>query len=165
MFAMLLTAIIDIERIVPGTPAEVFNLWLTRDGVRTFFAPDAVIEPRVGGEYTIVFAPEQDPEGLSHGTKGAKLLELDPGRKLVFEWISFTSREIEGVPGPPVAPPDVRMAAPLPVVEVTFEAVGTDRTKVRLRHRGFREGELWEQSRAVFSRVWPAVLEELAQRK
>ena len=34
---------------IKATPAAVYQAWTTRDGIRTFFAPDAVIEPRVGG--------------------------------------------------------------------------------------------------------------------
>ena len=55
---------------VDASPAEVYRLWTTADGVKRFFAPDARIDARPGGEYTIFFAPEQDPQGLSHGTKG-----------------------------------------------------------------------------------------------
>jgi hypothetical protein len=35
------------------------------------FAPAARIDARPGGEYAILFSPEKDPQGLSHGTKGA----------------------------------------------------------------------------------------------
>lgn len=164
LFAALLE--INIERLVPGTPGEVFDLWLTREGVRTFFAPDAVIEPRAGGAYTIVFAPKEDPEGLSHGTKGARILELEPGKKLTFEWITFTLKEIPGVPGPPVVSAAERNVSPLPTaVELTFEPSGETHTLVRLRHRAFPQEPKWNEAHAFFSRVWPAVLEKLERRQ
>jgi uncharacterized protein YndB with AHSA1/START domain len=154
------------EKVVRGTPEELFSLWTTREGVRQFFAPDAVIDPRKGGEYTIVFAPEQDPEGLSHGTKGARILAFDPGKRLVFEWITFTSKEIPGAFGPPLASPAERNVSPLPTaVEVTFTPQGANDTLVRLRHYGFPSGGKWDEAYDFFARVWPHVLEELAQRK
>lgn len=155
---------IVVEQVVRGTPDELFRLWTTVEGVRQFFAPDAVIDPRAGGEYTIIFAPQHDPRGESHGTKGARILALEPGKRLVFEWISFTAKEIPGVPGPPVLPLAERNASPLPTaVEVTFTPRGANETLVRLRHYGFRSGAKWDESRAFFARVWPAVLDSLAQ--
>lgn len=148
------------ERIVRGTPDELFRRWTTVEGVRQFFAPDAVIDPRKGGEYTIIFAPQQDPHGESHGTKGARILAFEPGKKLVFEWITFTSKELDGVPGPPLAPLAERNVSPLPTaVEVTFVPKSADETLVRLRHYGWPAGEKWAEARAFFARVWPAVLE------
>lgn len=165
MIPLVLAAMLEInlEKVVPGTPDQVFDLWTTREGVRAFFAPAAVIEPHVGGEYTIIFAPDQDPEGLSHGTKGARILEFAPGKKLAFEWIPFTLRQIEGAPGPPVVSEAERNASFTPV-EVTFEAAGEGRTLVRLTHRGFKQGEKWQQAHAFFTRAWALVLEELANR-
>jgi uncharacterized protein YndB with AHSA1/START domain len=163
---MMVTALdreVVTEKVVRGTPRELFALWTTAQGVQSFFAPGAVIEPRVGGEYTMIFAPQQDPEGLSHGTKGARIRVFEPGKRLVFEWIPFTARAIEGAPGPPLAPPEIRNDS-MTTVEVTFTARGKDRTLVRLRHRGFREGALWDDSLAYFRRVWPLVLESLATR-
>jgi uncharacterized protein YndB with AHSA1/START domain len=155
---------IVIERVVAGTPNEIFDLWTTSAGVSTFFAPAAVIEPRVGGAYTIIFEPELDPEGLSHGTKGARILAFERGRKLTFEWITFTSRELEGVSGPPVVPPQERNVSPLPThVELTFDAVGADKTRVTLTHRGFPRGPKWDEAHAFFSVVWRGVMEGLAQ--
>lgn len=151
------------EKVVRGTPREVFALWASAEGVRSFFAPDAVIEPRVGGEYTILFAPEHDPRGLSHGTKGARILAFEPGKRLVFEWIPFTARVIPGMPGPPVASAAERSGS-MTTVELTFTAKGRGQTLVRLRHRGFRDGALWEESQAYFARVWPMVLEGLERR-
>jgi uncharacterized protein YndB with AHSA1/START domain len=163
LIVMLLGDLIAEKR-VPGTPEEVFALWITPAGVRQFFAPAAVIDPRVGGEYTIIFAPEHDPEGRSHGTKGAKILALEPGRRLVFEWITFTSTEVTGVPGPPAVPPTERNVTPLPTaVELTFTADGPEHTLVRLRHYGFPSGGKWDEAHAYFGRVWPMVLESLEE--
>jgi uncharacterized protein YndB with AHSA1/START domain len=157
---------IALERVVPGTPQEVSALWTSPEGVRTFFAPAAVIEPRAGGEYTIIFEPERDPQGLSFGTKGARILAFEPGRRLVFEWITFTTEGLEGMPGgPPAIPAAERNVSPLPTaVELTFEAAGATHTRVRLVHRGFRRGGKWDESYQFFERAWAGVLEGLARR-
>jgi uncharacterized protein YndB with AHSA1/START domain len=163
MMAAALNREVVTEKVVPCTPREVFALWSTRDGVRSFFAPDATIDPRAGGEYTILFAPQHDPEGTSHGTKGARIRVFQPGTRLAFEWIPFTARAIDGVPGPPLAPAAIRNDSTT-TVELTFTPKGRGETLVRLRHRGFRDAALWEASHAYFLRVWPLVLESLAAR-
>lgn len=155
---------IEIERIVAGAPAEVFDLWVTPEGIRTFFAPAAVVEPRVGGAYTIIFEPEHDPEGLSHGTKGARILEFERGRKLMFEWITFTSRTFEGASGPPLVPEAERNARPFPTkVAVTFEPLENGRTRVRLTHSGFPRGEKWEEAHRFFTVAWQYVMDGLVR--
>lgn len=52
--------------IVDAPPPSVWSAWTTVDGVKTFFAPDAIIELRVGGEYSIPFDPDNAP-----GERGA----------------------------------------------------------------------------------------------
>ena len=74
---------------VPAPPAEVFRLWTCTEGIGKFFAPDARIDAVTGGRYEILFAPAKDPEGNSHGTKGARILKLVPDKELAFEWITF----------------------------------------------------------------------------
>jgi uncharacterized protein YndB with AHSA1/START domain len=143
----------------------VYALWTTPAGVEKFFAPKAEIDPRVGGDYTIVFDPSGDPEGLSSGTKGAHILQLDPPHTLSFEWIPFTLAPAPpGAFGPPAVPAAERNARPLPTwVEVTFEPAGItgEQTHVRLSHYGFQHGETWDASFAFFEHAWRLVLDRL----
>jgi hypothetical protein len=92
---------IHLDTFVDLSPSEVFRLWTSVDGVKKFFAPEARIDARPGGCYTIIFFPSKDPEGDSHGAKGARVLELVPNRKLAFEWITFAGDEILGHNAPP----------------------------------------------------------------
>jgi uncharacterized protein YndB with AHSA1/START domain len=154
---------VRLDVTVDATPAEVYRLWTTANGVKRFFAPDARIDARPGGEYTILFAPEQDPQGLSHGTKGARVLKLAPGREIWFEWITFAADTLLGTSAPPVAPRSERDVVPLPTwVELTFEPLeGGKRTAVHFAHYGFGDGARWEASYQWFSRAWAGVLESL----
>jgi hypothetical protein len=73
---------------VTCAPRAAYDLWATTDGVAKFFAPKSEIGA-VGGPYTIVFYPDDDPEGVRHGTAGARVLAREPGRFLAFEWVTF----------------------------------------------------------------------------
>src|SRR6185295_6021201 len=65
---------IRLQKTVACTPDRTYQLWSTDDGVRSFFAPASRIGRGAGDEYRILFSPDKDPEGLSHGTKGARIL-------------------------------------------------------------------------------------------
>ena len=155
---------IVLEAVVDAPPAEVFRLWTSKEGGKKLFAPDARIDATSGGRYEIIFAPAKDPEGDSHGTKGARILKLVPGKEFAFEWITFAGDELLGRNAPPYAPPAERNVRPLPTwVELTFDAVEgqPNRTLLRFAHYGFRDGEKWEQSYRWFGRAWKGVLDEL----
>jgi uncharacterized protein YndB with AHSA1/START domain len=155
---------IFLDAIVAAPPAEVFQLWTSAEGIKKFFAPGARIDAAVGGRYQVIFAPAKDPEGDSHGTKGARILKLVPGKELAFEWVTFAGDELLGRNAPPYAPPAERNVRPLPTwVELTFDAVEgqPEQTHLRFAHYGFREGEKWEQSYRWFGRAWKGVVDEL----
>ena len=155
---------IFLEATVDAPPAEVFGLWTSEEGIKKFFAPAARVEASVGGRYEILFAPAKDPEGNSHGTKGARILKLVPEKELAFEWITFAGDELLGYNAPPYAPPSERNLRPLPTwVELSFEAVEAQpgKTRVRFAHYGFRDGEKWEKSFHWFERAWKGVLDEM----
>jgi uncharacterized protein YndB with AHSA1/START domain len=157
---------VNLERIIEAPPAEVYRLWTTADGVKKFFAPEARIDPKIGGRYQIIFFPSKDPEGESHGTKGARILNLVPNRKLVFEWITFAGDDLLGTHAPPYAPPSDRNVTPLPTwVELSFEPEDgqPNQTHVKFAHYGFRNGEKWEQSYQWFTRAWKGVLDQLSE--
>ena len=163
---------ITLEATVDAAPPAVFSLWTTEPGIQSFFAPKAVIEPRVGGRYEVAFFPQLDPEGESAGTKGARILRFEPGRALSFEWFSFVSQDFSAVapPGatsPPLVPAAVRNVRPIPTwVEVSLEPIAgqPQKTHVRLTHRGFRSGPPWDESFEYFWRAWANVLGRLGAR-
>ena len=157
---------VHFDAIVEAPPSEVYQLWTSADGVKKFFAPEAKIDARIGGRYQIIFAPSKDPEGESHGTKGARILDLVPNEKLAFEWITFAGDDLLGKNAPPSAPASERNVRPLPTwVEVSFQPVDgqPNQTQVRFDHYGFREGPKWEQSYQWFTRAWKGVLDQLTE--
>jgi uncharacterized protein YndB with AHSA1/START domain len=91
---------------------------------------------------------------IDHGTDGStcawsRVLAYEPPQRVVFSWDISTSWQIETDP------------AKTSEVEVTFEAVGPDRTRVVLTHRHLdRHGDGWEGMRDAVSSGWS--LDDLA---
>ena len=48
---------IDKSIVVPATLDQTWDAWTTREGIISFFAPDAKIEPKVGGAFHIYINP------------------------------------------------------------------------------------------------------------
>jgi len=139
---------IDKEVVVAATLDEAWDAWTTREGIVSFFAPDAVIEPRVGGAFHIHFDPTAPP-----GAKGAddmRFMALQPKKMLSFDWN---------------APPNLPQArAQRTFVVVRFEPVGERQTRVSLHHAGWGDGGEWDQAYKYFDRSWGNVLANLRKR-
>jgi uncharacterized protein YndB with AHSA1/START domain len=139
---------IDKEIVLAATPEQAWQAWTTREGITGFFAPDARIEPRVGGAFEIYINPYAEP-----GLKGAddmRFLALQPPRMLSFTWN---------------APPNLPEARQQrTVVVVRFQPVGERETRVTLHHTGWGDGGEWDQAFAYFDRAWGNVLANLKKR-
>lgn len=131
---------------VNATPAAVFSLFTTAEGVRRFFADESNIVPAVGGPYEIYFNPGAEP-GLK-GSEGAKITAFETGKALSFTWN---------------APPSLmhhRKAGFISQVHLRFlpENGGT---VVRLLNEGYPDGVEHDDVFAYFSRAWREVLDSL----
>lgn len=134
---------------VDKTPAEVFRLWSTPEGVQAFLAPGARIEPRVGGLYQVTFDPAGDPEGARHGTQGARVLRIVPEREIAFEW-TFPPLGVELHTKPYPTWVEVRLSP---------SEARPGATRVRFAHRGFASGGKWDLAFEMFRDAnWPLVL-------
>ena len=156
---------IVLEATDDASPEEVFRLWTTAAEIPSFFAPKAVIEPRLGGRYEMIFDPEHDPEGDDSGTKGARILRFEPGRALSFEWTGFTRTGQD--PRGPVAWPEQRNRRPIATwVDLSFDRVpgSPHKTTVRLVESGFGTGGKWEEAVTYFWRNWALILGRLGAR-
>ncbi|QPF75780.1 SRPBCC domain-containing protein [Roseateles sp. DAIF2] len=139
---------LDKEVIIKASLDQAWASWTTREGIVGFFAPDAKIEPRVGGAFQIYIDPGAEP-----GMKGAdemRFMALQPRKMLSFDWN---------------APPHLPEArAQRTFVIVRFEPMGVDQTRVRLHHTGWGEGGEWDKAYGYFDRAWGNVLANLKKR-
>jgi uncharacterized protein YndB with AHSA1/START domain len=134
--------------IVPATLDQAWTAWTTREGIVSFFAPDAQIDARVGGAFHI----HMDPDGAP-GMKGAddmRFMAIQPRKMISFDWNA------------PPHLPDAR--AQRTFVVVRFEPVSDSQTKVTLSHLGWGSGGQWDQAYAYFDKAWPRVLDNLRKR-
>jgi uncharacterized protein YndB with AHSA1/START domain len=139
---------IDKEIVINASLEQAWASWTTRDGIRSFFAPDAVIEARPGGAFHIHIDP-----GAADGLRGAdtmRYLALQPMKMLSFDWN---------------APPHLPEArAQRTFVVLRFEVLGEKSTRIRLHHTGWGDGGEWDKAYAYFDRAWGNVLGNLQKR-
>ncbi len=136
---------IDKEVVVSAPIEAVWRSWTTRDGIRTFFAPEAEIEPRVGGAFHIHINPFAEP-----GMKGAddmRFMALQPPTMLSFDWNA------------PPSLPEVRGQRTFVVVRLA--PLDAKSTRVTLHHTGWGAGGQWDDTYAYFDRAWGNVLGNL----
>ncbi len=137
------------KEIIVGAPAhDAFFAFATSEGVKTFFAPEGKVEPRVGGAFEIYFAPDA-PLGLK-GSEGCKILELAVDERLTFSW-NF-----------PPSLPAIRKEHTR--VSVTFFKISDKQTRVLLDQTEFQDGADWEKGRQYFEHSWTVVLKRLQKR-
>ncbi len=147
-FATAQERALNKEAIVPAPVEAVWQAWTTRDGIVSFFAPDAEIEPRVGGAFHVHMDPLAQP-----GMKGAdemRFMALQPPSMLSFDWN---------------APPHLAQARQQRTfVVVRLKDIDGQSTRVTLHHTGWGEGGEWDQAYAYFDRAWGNVLGNLKKR-
>lgn len=129
---------IRVEVTVPASPEQVWRLWTTDEGVRSFFAPGSRIEPNVDGAYEIFFDPTAAPG--TRGADGMRILGFEPPRRLAFSWNA------------PTTMPYVRGQRTM--VTVDLAPVGHDRTRVTLKHSGWGVGPEWDRAIEYFEDAW-----------
>ena len=137
-----LRPMIYAETTVETSAGDAFSDWTTAERLTDFFAATAQVEAEPGGTYELCFAPDA-PEGQC-GNDDGRILALQPDRMLAFTWAM-----------PPYMP---EIRPHLTSVQILFEPIDADTTRVRLFHTGFGSGEAWAEGRDYFAEAWPAVL-------
>lgn len=138
---------LEKEVVVAGSLAEVWNAWTTREGVTTFFAPDANIELKPGGKYEMLFDTNQ--KAGSKGGEGCTVVSLEPMKRLTFTWN---------------APPNLpQVRRQFSHVTLTFAEEGKN-VRVKMVHDDWGSGPEWDDAFAYFDRAWNAVLGNLQYR-
>ena len=139
---------VDKEITVNAPLEAAWNAWTTREGITSFFAPDAVVDARVGGAFHIHI----NPLALA-GQKGAddmRFLAVQPQKMISFDWN---------------APPHLAEArAQRTFVVVRFAAVDDKHTRVTLHHTGWGDGGEWDKAYTYFDRAWGNVLGNMKKR-
>lgn len=136
---------------VKASVDEVWQAWTTREGIRSFFAPDAEIDARVGGSFQIHMDPGA-PVGMK-GADGMVFLALQPKKMISFTWNA------------PPSLPEARKQRTVVIVRMT--AKGDALTEVSLHHTGWGEAapdNEWGKAYDYFAKVWPGVLKNLKKR-
>ena len=138
---------IDLAVQVKAPVSAVWQAWTSSDGITSFFAPEAEVDPRPDGAFHIFMDPYAKP-----GMKGAdtmQVLAVEPERLLSFTWN---------------APPHLAQArAQRTVVILRFTPDG-ETTRLTLTHLGWGSTGEWPQARAYFEKAWPNVLKNLQTR-
>ncbi|MCB9852408.1 MAG: SRPBCC domain-containing protein [Phycisphaerales bacterium] len=80
---------VTIDIVVEASPEEVFDLWTSTEGVKEFWVADAIIEPRIGGRYDLLFELPEEAEGPYHFMYQTHILAVECGRSLSFEFRSY----------------------------------------------------------------------------
>lgn len=139
---------IEKSAVIDATLDQAWDSWTTREGIIGFFAPDAKIEPKLGGAFQIYFDPMAEP-----GLKGAddmKYMALQPKKMISFDWN---------------APPSLsEVRDQHTFVTVRFEPVTDKQTRVTIHHAGWGDGGQWDKAYAYFDRAWGNVLANLQKR-
>ncbi|MFH1688753.1 MAG: SRPBCC domain-containing protein [Candidatus Eisenbacteria bacterium] len=137
------------EVIVDAPVAEVWAAWTTRQGIKSFFAPDCNIELRVDGPFEMFFLLDGEPG--RRGGEGVRFLAIQPEKMLSFTWN---------------APPHLPEArGQWTHVVLRFGEAGGGRTRLTLAHDGWGEGGEWDEAFAYFESAWlEIVLPNLVKR-
>lgn len=133
---------IRLEIVVNAPLDKVWRAWTTRDGIKSFFAPDCEIDLRVLGKYDILFAPSA-AAGL-RGAEGNLLLAIQHGKMLSFTWDA------------PPNFPEIRKQRT--TVVIRFLSLEQNKTKLVFRQYGWGEGDDWDQVHEYFVKAWGDVV-------
>lgn len=145
---MITNRVMEKEIVVSAPVSEVWKAFTTAEGAKTFFAPEAKVELKLGGAYEMYFDLSQ-PKGLQGG-EGLHVLSFLEEKMFSFEWNAPPSfGELRGIKT---------------WVILYFEVVDEKTTRVKLNHTGWREGEDWDGVYNYFVRAWDIVLGRLKVR-
>lgn len=136
--------IIDIK----ATPEEVFRAVTETDQIGKWFAPIARLDPRVGGEYVIAWAPGME----SVSTISA----WDP----YTHFAKYSERSVAyNGKGQPVETGETQKI----VIDFFIEALSDGMTRLRLVQSGFGPGAAWDDEYEATKTGWSQMLHKLKE--
>jgi uncharacterized protein YndB with AHSA1/START domain len=138
------------EAVVPAPVEVVWKAWSTNEGLRSWLAPHAEIDFRIGGKMRTNYSADgglQDP-----GTIENTILSFDRHRMISIR----VSRAPANFPFP--------KAIYAMWTVMYFEPVAADQTRVRVVAAGFSADEESQRMRAFFERGNAATLRQMQER-
>jgi len=128
------------ERLIKAPASNIYSLWTTSEGWARLWGPPASshFDLAIGGIYEWFF------DGRI-GSNGCQVLSYIPDRLISFSWNA------------PPEQPESRLARTWVVVDL--EEINAKKTRMRLTHLGFGEGEHWNETFDYFDNAWDRVLE------
>jgi uncharacterized protein YndB with AHSA1/START domain len=137
-FPKAITADINIKAPVD----KVFNAWTTREGIISFFAPDANIRLEVMGPYEMIFIPD-NPIG-SRGGEGNIILSYQKDKMLSFTWN---------------APPElIEVRNERTHVFLSFIPESDSETRLLFHQDGWGDSSEWKRAFEYFEHAWNNVV-------
>ena len=147
--------VIQLSVTLPISVEKSFELFTTRDGLTSWFAPIANVKPEIGGAFEMYF----DPSDTAHNnSKGCKITALVPNKLLAFDWKG--PRQFENL---------MENADPMPQVVVTFLPCNPSNscTEIQLFHSGFHSSwqstPTWQGPRDWFEPIWVEAFDMLKE--
>jgi uncharacterized protein YndB with AHSA1/START domain len=136
--------VIDIK----ATPEEVFRAITEPAQIAKWFAPEARVDPRVGGEYFFSWGPGM--EGSTVISAWDPYTHFGTGRE---RSVTYSSK------GQPVDTGVAQMVA----VDYYVEAIGDGITRLRLVQSGFGPEAAWDDEFESTKRGWAEFLQKLKE--
>lgn len=137
---------LHLKRQLTAPPERVWQAWTSSEALSQWFAPQAFVEPRVGGAFELYFNPANHEVD---STKGCTLLTYEEPQQLSFTWKG---------PGPLAA--IMNQEGSLTQVLVSFAPIQTG-TELIIQHSGWGEGADWERARQWHQGAWEMMLSNL----
>lgn len=134
--------IIYLTSEVKGSKDKAYDYFLNAK-----YAPEAEVEPKVGGKYETFWDP---PEREDNSTIGCKITAIEENNLLAFEWKGTVNHK-----------EFMNTIDPLTHVVIFFSEEIKDKiefTKVYLIHTGWDSTKEWEEARIFFVKAWKNVL-------
>lgn len=136
----------QVETQIVSSVEQVWWAFTQSDRIVQWFAPEANVEPRLGGAFELFFIPGNREQ---MGTKGCIFTLFEPKERLGFTW-----------KGPDEFADLMNHEDSLTYVLVTL-SVDEGKTRVVVEHFGWQEGEEWERARSWHEMAWTGALSSL----
>ena len=132
----------------------VWHAWTRPERVTAWFAPEAVVEPRVGGAFELYFIPGNRS---SMNTRGCRITALAPPAPAAPGVLEFTWRAPDEFAELMNGPDE------LTHVRVLVSSEDDGGAQVEVTHSGFGHSAAWQQARAWHAMAWDQALGSLKQ--